>query len=102
MNKLLFIVTNLVVLAFAVDPQVVAHGEQETSRECIACHSLRLVRSQRLSKAAWNRELDKMAGWGAKYADREAILEYLVANFSDAQPPAPVTLTQDGSTPPKP
>ncbi len=102
MNKLLFIVTNLAVLAFAVDPQVVARGEQETSRECIACHSLRLVRSQRLSKAAWNRELDKMAGWGAKYADREAILEYLVANFSDAQPPAPVALTQHGSTPPKP
>ncbi len=53
--------------------------------------------SQRLSKAAWNKELDKMAGWGSKYQDREALLEYLVANYGDDKPMAPPAISADGS-----
>jgi hypothetical protein len=49
-----------------------------------------LIHSQRLSKATWNKELDKMAGWGTTVADREALLEYLMANYGDDKPlPAP-------------
>jgi hypothetical protein len=58
----------------------------------------RIVHSQRLSKAAWNRELDKMAGWGTIAADREAPIEYLAANFGDDKPAPPITLTGDGSS----
>ena len=63
-------------------------AEKDESRSCLPCHSLRLIHSQRLSRAAWNKELDKMAGWGARFQDREAILEYLVATYGDDKPPA--------------
>jgi mono/diheme cytochrome c family protein len=76
-------------------PQLARGGKQE-ARNCLACHSLRIVHSQRLSKAAWNRELDKMAGWGAKIEDREALLDYLVTNFGEDKPTAAPVLTQDG------
>ena len=73
-------------------------GEKEEARSCVACHSLRIVHSQRLAQAAWGRELDKMAGWGSMIADREALLAYLSANFgSDKPAPAP-SMTKDGSS----
>jgi mono/diheme cytochrome c family protein len=79
------------------DPALLARGQKEEARSCIACHSLRIVHSQRLSKAAWGRELDKMAGWGTKVEDRDALVEYLAANFGDDKPPQPPAMTRDGS-----
>jgi hypothetical protein len=38
-----------------------------------------------------------MAGWGTKVEDRDALMEYLAANFGDDKPPQPAALTQDGS-----
>jgi hypothetical protein len=72
-------------------------GAMEEARDCSACHSLAIIHSQRLGKAAWNRELDKMAGWGTKIPDREALLEYLVANFGDDKAPPAPTMTKDAS-----
>ena len=83
--------------ALGADPSVVARGEKEEARSCIACHSLRIVHSQRLSRAAWGRELDKMVGWGTKVEDRDALLEYLAANFGDDKPQQPPALTHNGS-----
>jgi hypothetical protein len=37
-----------------------------------------------------------MAGWGTKYTDREALLEYLVANFGDDKPAAAPDMSADG------
>ena len=71
---------------WAADPAAVGRGKQEESRQCVACHSLRIVHSQRLSRTGWNKELDKMAGWGTKITDRDALLEYLVATFGDDKP----------------
>jgi hypothetical protein len=82
--------------ALCADPAVVARGQKEESRSCIPCHSLRLIHSQRLSKAAWNKELDKMTGWGTVIADRDALIEYLVANFGDDKAPPPPAMSQDG------
>jgi len=79
------------------DPALLARGQKEEARSCIACHSLRIVHSQRLSKAAWGRELDKMAGWGTKVEDRDALVEYLATNFGDDKAPQPPALTRDGS-----
>ena len=85
----------LLMAAFALvgvcaDQATLERGKKEEARACVACHSLRLIHSQRLSRATWGRELDKMGGWGTKYTDREALLEYLVANYGDDKPaPAP-------------
>ena len=44
---------------------------------------------QRLSRAAWTKELDKMIRWGALVApeDREAFIEYFTSNFGPDKPP---------------
>jgi len=82
----------LAAAALAADQATLDRGQKEEARVCVACHSLRIVHSQRLPRATWNRELDKMAGWGTKYTEREALLEYLAANFGDDKPaPKPET-----------
>jgi len=96
-TRLLSVGAVLAANIFATDPAVLARGEKDEARTCVACHSLRIVHSQRLSKAEWNRELDKMAGWGTTFQDRDALLEYLVANFGDDKAPQPPSMTQDGS-----
>src|SRR5437764_3182716 len=84
--------------AWGADQATLDRGQKEEQRQCVACHSLRIVHSQRLSRAAWTRELDKMGGWGTKYTDRDALLEYLIANFGDDKPlPQPAT-SEDGRT----
>ena len=81
----------------AADQATLDRGKQEEARACVACHSLRIIHIQRLPRATWNRELDKMTGWGTKITERDALLEYLVANFGDDKaPPAPL-LSQDGT-----
>lgn len=96
-RKLLLLGTALAGGALGADPAAVARGEKEEARSCVACHSLRIVHSQRLSRAAWGRELDKMTGWGTKVEDRDALIEYLAANFGDDKPQQPPVLTKDGS-----
>ncbi len=92
------ILTAVAALAvFAADQATLDRGKKEEATSCLPCHSLRLVDSQRLSRATWNKELDKMSGWGAKMPDREALLEYLVANFGDDKPPSPPAMSKDGS-----
>ncbi len=86
--------TALLLLAFAFAaarrrPAVIEKGQKEEQRTCLPCHSLRIIHSNRLSRAGWNKELDKMAGWGTKYSDRDAILEYLVATYGDDKPVTP-------------
>jgi hypothetical protein len=50
---------------------------------CTECHDARIVMQQRLSQAAWGKEVDKMIKWGAlvEAADREAFIGYLSTNF---------------------
>jgi DMSO/TMAO reductase YedYZ molybdopterin-dependent catalytic subunit len=50
---------------------------------CMTCHGAEVVQQQRLTRDQWNREIDKMVGWGAqvKPEDRAAILDFLVNNF---------------------
>ena len=46
---------------------------------CLTCHQDDVIRQQRLTRAQWERELNKMIGWGAKVQpeDRETLLDYL-------------------------
>ncbi len=55
---------------------------------CTECHETRIILQQRLSKAAWTKEVDKMTKWGALVdpADRDALIDYLSTNFSPDKP----------------
>lgn len=55
---------------------------------CLECHEARIILQQRLTKAAWTKEVDKMTKWGALVdpSDREALVDYLSANFSPDKP----------------
>ena len=50
---------------------------------CLTCHEDDVIRQQRLTRAQWNRELNKMSGWGAQVSPdlRESFLDYLSTNF---------------------
>ena len=56
---------------------------------CLECHDASIIVQQRLSKAAWTKEIDKMIKWGAlvEAADRDSFIDYLSTNFlSDKTP----------------
>jgi sulfite oxidase len=56
--------------------------------QCLACHEEDMIRQQRLTRAQWGREIDKMVRWGSpvKPADRDGLLDYLTANFGILRP----------------
>ncbi len=83
-------------LASAMDPQMMQRAQQEEQRACTPCHSLRLVHSQRLSPAAWQREIDKMIGWGAPVSDRKLLLDYLSQEYNVEKPLPTDELTGNG------
>lgn len=62
--------------------------QQKTTRACAECHEARIIVQQRLSKAAWTKEVDKMIRWGAVVdsADHDGIIDYLSTNFGVDQP----------------
>jgi hypothetical protein len=93
-----FLMLAFTVAACAADQAVVEKGRKEEQSTCVPCHSLRIIHTNRLSRVGWNKELDKMAGWGTKYTDRDAILEYLVANYGDDKPVTPLEMSADGRT----
>jgi cytochrome c5 len=69
-------------------------GVEIARGKCLSCHESDLIISQRLSRQGWTREVDKMVRWGASVteAEREALIDYLAANFgaktADAKNPA--------------
>jgi DMSO/TMAO reductase YedYZ molybdopterin-dependent catalytic subunit len=50
---------------------------------CLACHDEDVIRQQRLTRAQWDAEINKMVGWGAKVSDqdRSALLDYFAARY---------------------
>ncbi|HXE13859.1 MAG TPA: hypothetical protein VN633_17155 [Bryobacteraceae bacterium] len=84
-------------LLFAADSQVSERGQQEEQHSCVQCHSLRLVNAQRLSRAAWGKEIDKMMGWGAPVRDRNLLLDYLSEQYPDSKPVPKPELTRNGA-----
>ena len=95
--RLCFLTCAAVGVGLAADQATLARGQKEESRSCVPCHSLRIIHSQRLSRATWIKELDKMTGWGTKIADRDALLEYLVANYGDDKAAPPADMSGDGA-----
>jgi hypothetical protein len=70
-------------------------GKKAEQRSCTPCHSLRLVESQRLSAVAWQKEVDKMIGWGAVVPDRQMMIDYLAQHYSNTQAPVPPAISGD-------
>jgi hypothetical protein len=62
--------------------------QAKATTACLECHEARIILQQRLSKAAWTKEVDKMMNWGALVDadDRDALIDYLSMNFSPDQP----------------
>ena len=96
MRATIVLFAGVLVAALAADQATLDKGKREEQRVCQPCHSLRLIHSQRLSRATWTRELDKMAGWGTSYQEKDALLEYLVATYGDDKPMTPAAMSQDG------
>jgi DMSO/TMAO reductase YedYZ molybdopterin-dependent catalytic subunit len=55
---------------------------------CLACHDEDVIRQQRLTRAQWDAEINKMVGWGAKVSDqdRRALLDYFAARYGPRRP----------------
>jgi cytochrome c5 len=98
-------IAHILALAAAMAPAPAAGAEQggaslpdspgvEIVRSrCLACHQSDLIEQQRLSEAAWTREVAKMERWGAPVRDeqRGALVTYLVRHFGPRPRHAPPT-----------
>jgi hypothetical protein len=62
--------------ASAPEPEVVA-------KSCLTCHERDLIAQQRLTRAGWGREVDKMIRWGAPVTDAEkkVLIEFLAGRY---------------------
>ena len=62
--------------------------QAKATTSCLECHEGRIIVQQRLSKAAWTKEVDKMVKWGAVVdaQDHDPLIDYLSANFNPDQP----------------
>jgi hypothetical protein len=61
--------------------------QEKATAACASCHEARIIVQQRLSRAAWTREMDKMIKWGAEVdpKDRDALIDYYSVNFGPDQ-----------------
>jgi hypothetical protein len=62
--------------------------QAKATTACGECHEARIIVQQRLSKAVWTKEVDKMVKWGALVdsQDRDALIDYLSTNFGVDKP----------------
>jgi hypothetical protein len=71
-------------------PAELPNGPMQTkaATACTECHEARIIVQQRLSKAAWAKEVDKMIKWGALVdpQDKDALIDYLSENYPVDKP----------------
>ena len=70
-------------LVLTADAARLAQGEAIVQRACRPCHGTDLMAQQRLTRAAWAREVDKMIRWGAKVedAEKDVLVDYLTTRW---------------------
>jgi cytochrome c5 len=70
-------------------------GKETVTARCLTCHESDLIVQQRLSRAGWGREIDKMIRWGAvvEASEREPMLDYLSAHFTPKPIPSHIVAT---------
>src|SRR5579871_1456130 len=90
MHKLMFFLWTCAVAAAAQQSPSLPPGpmQAKATTACAECHDAGIILQQRLSRAAWGKEVDKMIRWGAVVdpADKDALVEYLSANFGTDKP----------------
>jgi len=59
-------------------------GVELARNKCLNCHEADLIVQQRLSRAGWVREIEKMVRWGASVKDdeKELLADYFAARFT--------------------
>lgn len=64
-------------------PAEVPAFPERVKQTCLGCHGVDMIAGQRLTRAQWEREVDKMARWGAdaKAEDRADLLDFLFRTF---------------------
>jgi hypothetical protein len=86
----LVLLSMLLSLSYGQSPELPAGAVQsKVKTACMECHDAGIIVQQRLGKAGWTKEVDKMMKWGALVApgDRDAFIEYLSTSFpSDKDP----------------
>ena len=62
-------------------------GKEVLDQSCLSCHGGEPISQQRLSRAQWTAEVDKMIRWGADVpADQKTrLVDYLARNFSNVK-----------------
>ena len=62
--------------------------QAKATTACTECHEARIVVQQRLSKATWTKEVDKMIKWGALVdpQEKDTLIDYLSMNFPVDKP----------------
>jgi len=62
-------------------PDTASAGQATYRRTCLTCHEGDLVEQQRLTKAGWTREVEKMVRWGAPVpaAEKDGLVDFLTA-----------------------
>lgn len=56
---------------------------KEVKGKCLTCHDDHMMQGQRMTKAQWDKEVDKMTRWGAsvKPEDKPAIVDFLASKY---------------------
>jgi cytochrome c1 len=59
-------------------------GAATYRRVCLGCHGEDLIDQQRLTRAGWGREVDKMVRWGASVpaTEKDALVDFLASRTS--------------------
>jgi sulfite oxidase len=72
----------------AIAPPANVTPPQGFRETCLVCHGDDVIRQQRLTRAQWDREINKMTGWGARVqpGQRETLLDYLVSITGPRRP----------------
>lgn len=81
-------------------PLPAGDAKEKAEAACLTCHEGRIIVQQRLSKAAWTKEVDKMIKWGAEVdpKDHDALVDYFSAGFGPDETVYSAPKSERGST----
>jgi cytochrome c5 len=91
LRKVAFVLTGAAWTSVAVVAQEAADPRAQTvNTRCLVCHGIDLIEQQRLTAAAWEREIAKMIGWGAAVESSRAgdLAAYLAGRYAPRRLPS--------------